>query len=176
MIARISRFRNLKQEQRFEEGLRASFHLDAYAVSEELVQMVRSPTCSRQKNCLRQNASESIVAPEKTRQLRQTLSRRQRRRYQRPRSKTTTAESYPSWWVRLRRRPDAVGVSCKKVKAAEGPTGKPKGIVKQHSRKALKNMHQADTKGHSIESTRQNAYPSHLSDTGLTPTKPLFKQ
>jgi hypothetical protein len=199
MIARISRWRKSKHEQRLEEGLHASPQLDLPADPEDLVQKAKSLVCSRQEDLLQESALGSVVSPGETQQLRETLSRRSYHRPRESRSKTTMTESRTIWsgrlrsrtkatkaedqtnWCgRLRSRHSTIGTFVVKPKAAAKPTDKPKGIIKQYDRKALKTTWHPPTKGYMTKSMKQKAdgtryhfdeVPAHATPASIAKSK-----
>ncbi|KAL8989209.1 MAG: hypothetical protein Q9177_001857 [Variospora cf. flavescens] len=160
MIARIRQWRKSKYQQRLDGGLHMSPQLGLDIGPEEPVQKAASPVCSEQKNLLRDSASDSVTAPEGTRQLRENLSRGA---CGQPRTKITMAENQEIWRNRLRPRSDAIVASRDRAKATKTQTGKPSGITKR--RKALKRKRPAAAERQATTFITRKADPSHPSDT-----------
>ncbi|TAQ90810.1 hypothetical protein B7494_g883 [Chlorociboria aeruginascens] len=183
MIARIKQWRKSKNGQHCEERPRTSPRFVSDVDPEEQVRNA-STVCSGHKNLFRETISDSAIVPGEMRPIRGRLSRGAQRRSQgfrmkitmadertvwedrlRPRRKPTEAKEQTSWLDRLRPRPDIVGVSRDRTKAAVTQTGKRRGIIKQHGKKASKKMGQAATKGHDATAITQKTDTLDLSGT-----------
>ena len=164
MIARIKQWRKSKHGQHCGDGPQASPRLVSDGDSEEHVRKA-STVCSGHKNLLQGTTSDSAMMPGEMRPIRQRLSRGAQRRSQGSRMKITMADERTIWGDRLRPRPDAVGASRDRTKAAVTQTGKPRGIIKQYGGKASKKMRQAAAKGHDTIPITQKADTSDLSGT-----------
>lgn len=158
MIARIRRWRNLKHQQRLEEGVCTPPQLMSDTVLEEPAQMARRPVSSLR------DIAMGVMAPEKMLQLREKLSRGACRR---PRSNT---KNRAIWQSRLRSRPSHIIAKSQTIwldrlrprrDAAKRQTGKVKGILKQYGGKASEKGRQAATKVLHSSATQSHFTPSN---------------
>ena len=175
MIATIRRWRNLEHQQRLKTRLRTSPQPSPDIGSEELVHKARNPVCSWPKDLLPDSASDSVMAPEETRRLRENLSRgahpQPRTKIAMPEDQTiwrsrlrprTRIEGPTSWRERLRPRSDAVTAMRERTKVARTRTEKPNGIVK---RRRSKKKRRVGTEGQATTSITQKVDLLHQSST-----------
>ena len=158
IIARIRRWRNLKHQQRLEEGVCTPPQLMSDTVLEEPAQMARRPVSSLR------DIAMGVMAPEKMLQLREKLSRGACRR---PRANT---KNRAIWQSRLRSRPNHIVAKSQTIwldrlrlrrDAAKRQTGKVKGILKQYGGKALEKGRQAAANVLHSSATQSHFTPSN---------------
>ena len=177
MVWRFNQWRKSKHGQHCEDGPRASSQLVSDVDSEQKLRNAGT-ACSGRENLSPVTRSDSGMVPGEMRPIRERLSRGARRRTPmadertiwgdrlRPRRKPAIPSGQTSWRDRLRSRPDAIGASRDRIKAAGMQTGMPRGIIKQYGGKPSKKRRQAAaTKGHGTIAITPEADTSDLSGT-----------
>ena len=176
MISRLRRWRESKYQQRSEEeeGLRTSPQHGS-GVGPEPTPRAMSPVCSGQENSMPDGTSDSVMASEEMRQLREILPKRARpqlgRKTAMPKDQATwqgrlrprtTFEDQTSWRERLRPRHDAFTALGERRKEPGTRSGKPHGVVKR--RTSSKRTRPVAAVGQATASITQQVDPEYQSN------------